>query len=412
MSIIKEKNLDLDEYEEIIKAKKNQFYCVKQIKGHYYFSYPVGASFLSIPLVYLIDKILPILVDSSPVLENYIRNRVTLPFGTIDPLTIHGLVEVFIASILIAVTAICIYLIAKHSLNKVSALLVTFIFAFCTTAWSNASRALWSHGPSMLMLAVTLLIIIRSKKTPNLIPLISIPLAFSYIIRPTNIISIFFFSLMIFFHYRSFIWRYLSGLILILGIFFVFSYTTYGSLISPTYMSQGVMPGRNFAEGLLGVLFSPSRGLFIFSPIFFFSILGIFLKIKQHQLQPQDKYIIGIIFFHWIMVGIFPRWWAGWSFGARYFSDILPYLIYFLLPVLKYEKMFAGVKKMAYRTLFFFFLMFSFFVHFRGANNTDVLSWNSKPVNIDLSLERLWAWNDIQFFRGIINKHNKYSYKA
>ena len=113
------------------------------------------------------------------------------------------------------------------------------------------------------------------------------------------------------------------------------------------------MPGRNFAEGLLGVLFSPSRGLFIFSPIFFFSILGIFLKIKQHQLQPQDKYIIGIIFFHWIMVGIFPRWWAGWSFGARYFSDILPYLIYFLLPVLKYEKMFAGVKKMAYRTLFF-----------------------------------------------------------
>ena len=87
MSIIKEKNLDLDEYEEIIKAKKNQFYCVKQIKGHYYFSYPVGASFLSIPLVYLIDKILPILVDSSPVLENYIRNRVTLPFGTILKVT-------------------------------------------------------------------------------------------------------------------------------------------------------------------------------------------------------------------------------------------------------------------------------------------------------------------------------------
>lgn len=57
------------------------------------------------------------------------------------------------------------------------------------------------------------------------------------------------------------------------------------------------MPGRNFIEGLFGVLFSPSRGLFIFSPIFFFALLGIFLKIKHHQFETLDRYVLGIIFF-------------------------------------------------------------------------------------------------------------------
>jgi len=412
MSIIKECNIDLDEYEEIIQAKKNQFYCVKQLNGHYYFSYPLGASILSVPFVYLADKILPLLVSSFPSFEKYIRNRVDLPFGSIDPITAHSLVEVFIASILVALTALCIYFTAKNSLGVKSALLVTFIFAFCTAAWSTASRALWPHGPSMLMLAITLLIILRSRKTPYLIPLASIPLAFSYIIRPTNIVSIILFTLFIFLHYRRFFVFYFSGLVFILGIFFVFNYITYESMISPTYISQAVLPGRNFAEGLLGVLFSPSRGLFIFSPIFFFVLLGIFLKIKHHQFEILDRYVLGIIFFHWLMIGTFPRWWAGWSFGPRYFSDIIPYLIYFLFPVLRYQRMLKGIKRWAYNGLFYCFLIFSFFVHFRGAMRADVLYWNSLPVSIDLTLERLWEWKDIQFLRGLINEHSDFSYKA
>ena len=71
MSIIKEHNIDLDEYEEIIQTKKNQLYCVKQLDGHYYYSYPLGVSLLSVPFVYLADKILPYLMDSFPSCEKY-----------------------------------------------------------------------------------------------------------------------------------------------------------------------------------------------------------------------------------------------------------------------------------------------------------------------------------------------------
>jgi len=412
VSIIKEHNIDLNEYEEIIKTKKNQRYCVKQLDGHYYYSYPLGVSFLSVPFVYLTDKILPYLMDFFPSCEKYIRNRGNLEFGPINSITAHSIVEVFIASIFVALTALCIYFNAKNSLDVKSSLLIVFIFAFCTPAWSTASRALWQHGPSMFMLSITLYIISQSKKRPHLISLASIPLAFSYIIRQTNIVSVVLLTIFVFLHYRSYFGFYLSGMVVLLGAFFIFNYTVYESLIPPTYISQGVLPGRNFAEGLLGVLLSPSRGLFIFSPIFIFSLYGIFLKIKYHQFEIIDKYLLTILFFHWIIIGTFPRWWAGWSFGPRYFSDIIPYFIYFMFPVLKHQMMFKDIKRWAYNCLFYCFIIFSFFVHFRGAVYADVIYWNALPVSIDLTLERLWEWKDIQFLRGLINEHSDFSYKA
>lgn len=412
MSIIKDGNIDLDEYEEVIKARTNQLYTVKQLNGHYYYAYPVGAPVLSIPIVFLVNEVLPPLLDSFPSVEKYVRNRVNLQSVPIDPESIHSLVEVFIASIWIALTAICLYFVALNFVGARIALLVVFIFAFCTGAWSSASRALWPHAPSMFMLALTLLIIIRSDKKPHLIWLSSIPLAFSYIIRPTNIISVIVFTVFVFFRYRKFFLRYFSGLVIPLGMHFIFSYKTYGALISPTYMSQGFTPGPNFAEGLFGVLISPSRGLFIFSPIFLFVFLGVFLKIKKNQFATYDNYLLAILFFHWLMIGIFPRWWAGWSFGPRYFSDVIPFLIYFLLPTLKLPKTLKGAKKWAYNSLFACFVIFGFFVHFRGAMHRDVLYWNASPVSIDLALERLWDWKDVQFLRGMFNDHSDFIYRA
>ena len=412
MSIIRDGNIDLDEYEEVIKARTNHLYTVKQLNGHYYYAYPVGAPVLSIPIVFLVNKVLPTLLDSFPSVEKYVRNRVNLQSGPIVPESIHSLIEVFIASIWIALTAICLYFVAKNLVGAKTALLVVFIFAFCTGAWSSASRALFPHGPSMFMLALTLLIIIRSDKKPHLIWLASIPLALSYIIRPTNIISVIVFTVFVFFRYRKFFLPYISGLFIPLGMHFIFSYITYGALIPPTYMSQGFMPGPNFAEGLLGVLFSPSRGLFIFSPIFLFIFLGIFLKIKKNQFLTHDKYVLAILFFHWLMIGTFPRWWAGWSFGPRYFSDVIPFLIYFMLPALKLPKTLKGVKNWAYKSMFAGFVIFGFFVHFRGAMHRDVLYWNESPVSVDLALERLWDWNDMQFLRGFVNEHADFSFKA
>ncbi len=412
MSLIQEGNLDLDEYAGDIQARINQHYSVTQRNGNIYYAYPVGAPVLSIPIILLVDQALPILLSALPSIEHYIRARMDLPSGPIDPISIHGLVEVFVAPIWVALTAICLFLVARTVSTAGSAAAATIIFAFGTAAWSSASRALWPHGASMFMLAATLLILVRSKKTPGLIWLTGIPLALSFFVRPTNVLSIAFLTVFVFLHYRRFFWRYSALLAGLLGACLLFSYKTYGTLVSPTYLSQGVAPRSNFMEGLLGVLFSPSRGLFIFSPIFLFALFGVYLKTRRNRLEALDKYLLAILVCHWLMIGSFPRWWAGWSFGPRYFSDVLPYLIFFLLPAFEFPLTLTRAKRLAFNGALVGFAAFGFFVHFRGAMHRDVLLWNQFPASIDLTLERLWDWTDLQFLRGVGNEHGDFTYKA
>ena len=412
MSLIHEGDLDLDEYAGDIQTRINQSYTVTKRNGHLYYAYPVGAPVLSIPIILLVDRALPPLLSAFPTIEHYIRARMDLPSGPINAISLHGLVEVFVASIWVALTAVCLFFVARTVLPAGAAIAATIIFAFGTAAWSSASRALWPHGASMFMLAATLLILIRSKKTPGLIWLTGIPLALSFFIRPTNFLSIAFLTIFVFSHYRRYFWRYFAVLAGLLGAFFLFSYTTYGTLVSPAYLSQGLVPGSRFAEGLLGVLFSPSRGLLIFSPIFLFALFGVFLKIRRNRLEALDKYLLAILVCHWLMVGSFPRWWAGWSFGPRYFSDVLPYLIFFLLPAFEFPLSLTRSKQWAFNGALLGFATFGFFVHFRGAMHRDVLLWNAFPASIDLTLERLWDWGDLQFLRRIGNEHGDFTYKA
>jgi surface polysaccharide O-acyltransferase-like enzyme len=162
---------------------------------------------------------------------------------------------------------------------------------------------------------------------------------------------------------------------------------------------------RSVLSALPGHLISPSRGLFIYSPVFLFAICGMFLKKKKNQWKNLDSLLLGIIFFHWILISLFPMWWGGHSYGPRYFSDLIPYFIYFTVPFI--GALFGSEirKKVVPLTCFLVLLFFSFFVHLRGATAQEVYRWNFDPTNIDLNPGRVWDCKDIQFLRGITLRH-------
>src|SRR5207248_2106541 len=102
---------------------------------------------------------------------------------------IPGDVEIFAASGMVAITAVLLYLIARRSrLSAPSALAIALIFAFGTSAWSTASRALWQHAPSMLMLTAALYLLVLAQEPSSrwnsdyrrlrLVQFASLPLAF------------------------------------------------------------------------------------------------------------------------------------------------------------------------------------------------------------------------------------------
>jgi len=393
LSIIREKNVDLDEYRRII--EKEEYYAVEIVGNHLYPVYPTGTPIIAIPFVYVLDRFLDrgLSIDLGKVLrDNY---------GT------RGGIEVCIASVLIALTSIFIYLIGCLCFNDQKySILITFIFAFCTSAWSTASRALWQHTSSIFLLAVSLYLIVLAKENPKyeplMIRLVGILLAFSYVVRPTNSISILLFTTYILIRHRKHFLPYCLWSLIVVIPFLLFNFSVYHSPLSTYYLPQHQFNANlHFGEALAGNLFSPSRGLFIFSPVLLFSIYGILMKVRNRQMEILDYFILAIMLLHWVTISTFPTWWAGHSYGPRYFSDIIPYFIYFLIPVVSKIPTLTGIRKAGVTFLLFCSVLISFFIHFRGATDWEVYAWNSDPVNVDVESSRVWDWRDIQFLRGI-----------
>jgi hypothetical protein len=370
-SIIKEGNADLNEYREIIDPGD---YRVLNIRGRMYFRYPIGIPILAVPFVWI--------------------------FNDAAIQSTYNDIERIIASFYMAAASLLIYLIAglltpnwKHSV------LAVFLFAFCTSAWSTASRALWQHGPSMLMLTVALYLLLLARDRPSLAQYAGIFLAFSFAVRPLNMISILFLSVYVFSQYRKYFLRYILWSLVIAVPFFSYNLAVYHALFSryDTSMRAGSFP--NFLSALPGHLVSPSRGLFIYSPVLLVAIYGMFLKKRENQWERLDFFFLGIIFSHWILISLFPMWWGGHTYGPRYFSDMIPYFTYFTVPFIVTLFGSGTRKKVVPFTCFFLLLAISFFVHCRGATTQAVYRWNFDPIDIDQKPDRVWDWKDIQFLR-------------
>ena len=182
MSIIKEGNTDLDEYAQII--SKNYDFTVEIIDGHVYNIFPVGISIISIPFVYVIEGVTSGMLIFTH--KHYNGKKITFGLNEIMKHSFPRKLELFIASFISALTSVFIYNILLIK-NVRFPLLSVFIFAFCTSTWSTASRALWQHGPSMLMLTLTLFLVLKGQQKAWIIQFAAIPLAFSYIVRPSLI---------------------------------------------------------------------------------------------------------------------------------------------------------------------------------------------------------------------------------
>lgn len=396
MSVIREHNADLDEYDQIVVSndyygemvvRHDNHYTVEEIRGHLYSKQPIGASIVAVPPLLVMDDVLGHFFDVD--LDSYVR------YGG------SGQLERLIASSIVALTALFTYLIALRFLDRRYSLLMVLVFAFCTPAWSTASRALWQHGPSMLMLSAALYLILLARERPSLVQFASIPLALAFVIRPTNSISVLLLTLYVAVQYRGYFLRYLLWATTIAAPFLAFNLTIYHSLLSAYYLPQKVASNPSFLEALIANLVSPGRGLFIFSPVLLMSVAGVILRIRDGDWRRLDSALLAIVILHWVVISSFGKWWAGHSYGPRFFCDVIPYLVYLAIPVFSRLSVLRGPKRVLLATLVSGLIVVSLFIHYRGATSWDTHLWNEEPVGVDDNPARVWDWTDIQFLRGL-----------
>lgn len=391
MSLVREGNLDLNEYED--RLAEQDYREVFEHEGRMFLVHPPGTSFVLAPLVWLADESLHFLGGIGAVKE-FIEARTVEPVS-MDAVSLYKGVEMVLASFVVALTSAILFLVLRRMTGFQGSLILVLFFAFCTPAWSSASRGLWSHDIGMLIMVLTLLTITTGEKRPAPLFFNGIALAFSFEVRPTNAIPSAVLGLyMILTLRRRAIPLVIGGLAGAIGVV-TFNLASFGMPLIPYYSGKlGLHPA--FFEALAGSLISPNRGLLVFCPVFILALSGLRKTLLSDAHGLLFRFMGVIVLLHWITIALFDRWIGGHSYGPRLFTDALPFLVLFLVPFYERMRSSGGVRRVLMQTAFITLLVVGFAIHWAGANRWSAMEWNAKPFDIDGNTWRVWDSSDLQ----------------
>lgn len=408
MSLWNHRDTNLDEYPAAIGTEEYALECVDSAghvrthvpvcDGHWYNSYPIGGPVLEAPLVIAGVEILR---AAHPLLKRFHSSNPEIEgFLEADYGAAHGLIEEEAASLLLAAAAVMMYFIARLFLPVANSVWLALLFALATSAYSVAGRALWQHTPSMLLLTIIIYMLLRAEEKPALAAWVGLPVALAYTVRPTDSLFVLIFTIYVAVRHRAYLLRYLLAAAPVAVALIAYNESVYHTILSPYYQTplDGFLP-RNWSKmavGLSGNLISPSRGLFIYTPVFLFSIWSM---IRRKWRTPIAPWLVVLAIMHWLAISSYiANWWAGQCYGPRFFTDLTPIFVLFLIP---YFQNWTALSRAA-RIAFVALALIGFGMHLRGGWSGAVYQWNTTPNDIDQHPDRNWDWSDPPFLRGFI----------
>lgn len=381
-------------------------YSVYDAHGHVVPLFPWAPTLFAIPVLVArgaLHRLLPGHVATS--------NLQTTPIGE------TWSVQVIAMALVVAATSVVLYAVARHLLLRLpparrtgGAAAVGLVFAFCTSAWSTASRSLWQHGPSMLCLSLAVLFALRASSARSgrarELVLLGASVAASYTMRPTNAIPVLVLSLWALVTFRRRAVPYFAGALGV-AVSWVAANLTWYHQVRPLYYVDASL-GHDYHDfhvhvwgALAGNLVSPSRGLLVFSPALVLAGVGVALLVRRRALDGLHVALVTCVLAHWVSISLFAHWWGGNSYGPRLFTDMVPFLVVLSVPALEALLRPAPAGRRTAWALTGLLVTASFVINAEGATTRSSTCWNDTPVPVDLRPSRLWDWRDAQFTAGI-----------
>jgi hypothetical protein len=94
---------------------------------------------------------------------------------------------------------------------------------------------------------------------------------------------------------------------------------------SPFAVPQGSAFLGWSGAGLAGVLVSSRHGLFAWSPVFVLALAGWIGLARRPDTRALGLALLAAFVLQWLAGAAASDWWAGWSFGARRFTSLVPF---------------------------------------------------------------------------------------
>jgi hypothetical protein len=399
---------------------------VESANGHLSSTYPIGNVILTFPLYFLFF----VGIRIAEFYQNFILGnsvdflRLTDPTFEETLQQYQKLAAVGVASL----STVIFYYANRLKFSGTIAILSTFIFAFATSTWMTGSQGLWQHGSSNLAVLCIIFCLLKANRTQGknrkiLLVLTGVFCGLLPGIRSTSLLYSMAAIVYAFWMYRREAFYLLLGLPSLLisaswNIYYfgfglsklvIGGYSRYDAQDASFTDSYYQWTVQQFIQGFSGLMFSPSRGILVFTPVSLLAIPGV-RQIWKWRSGKDEALFLGMalaafgIFFQYCF---FRVWTGGACYGPRYLTDVLPIICFLMSYCLAswVEKWNQGQLKFTIPKLVILtgLIAFSTFTQAVGAfGSTD---WDGTP---EPTQARIWQLHDSQ-----IERHAKHVfYKA
>lgn len=250
----------------------------------------------------------------------------------VDPYADRIRLSMISASLIGALSVAFLFLaLERLARRRSTAVLLAAAYALGTCVWSVASRGMFQHGPSLLLQSIALWLLARGNG-PS-VAWSGLFLGLAVVNRPMNLLVAAPLAVAVWWKHRdrALAFSALAAVPLLLRAAYARAY--WGSFFSMAQVDPFPAVsnfGGNAARGLAGLLISPSRGLLVYSPIFFFTALAILPAWRLRREQPLYLALLAGALAILLVTSKWTIWWGGHAYGYRLLIEMLPALVVLL----------------------------------------------------------------------------------
>jgi hypothetical protein len=381
----------LDRFWDILSYADNTYVpFVRGSHGHIVSLHPIGTALVALPI-------------EVPLMAAYDRLHPGWRNAMI-PLSMSCLVLGKMAvSVIVALTVVALWGLLRRLGLGPWAMVAALAAGLTTNFWSVAAQALWPHGPAALMLTWLIAVLVREPVSEGRMFLAGLAAALLVSIRLADVI----------FAITALLWVirkeprklpafllapvFLGAALLTYNLYFFGNWVGGQADLEAGHLKLHGVAGTwsgSLVEGALGTLFSPSRGLFVYTPWILVALAT--LPAYASRLQPFSivRWMLVALIPYLVVYSKYSAWWAGHTFGPRFWIDVIP--LFAIL--LGFGLQWSAAQCRPIFALFILTLVWSLGVQLIGAYLYPS-GWNISPTNIDLDHGRLWDWSDTELSR-------------
>jgi hypothetical protein len=294
------------------------------------------------------------------------------------------------AALLVAASAAVVYFAAVGWAPRWAAIALMLLYGLGTCVWSTSSQSLWQHASAGLFLTSGVALLLKTPGARRAC-FAGLLLGLATACRPTLALVAAAAAIHLALRDRRAFLGLVAGGLPIALLLAAYNHHYLGSVLAfgQTEASRQIAQWKTGSPdlwqtplhvGLPGVLLSPSRGLFVFSPWLLLAVAGSVAAWRRAEL----------VNFRWLTVATLALlvvesawfdWWGGWSFGYRRIVDLVPLLTMLSIPIVA-----EAAKHRVARPLLAVAGAWSIAVQVIGAFAYDLDGWNARRMlRVDLA---------------------------